>query len=277
MTCGSCASSRSSDGTTAQYDAIAEVYDGYPGNYLEDVLFFAEEAKAAGSPVLEVGAGTGRLALCLAAVGVDVVGIDSSAAMLRVLARKQAGFPDVPGKVWTVAADMRRFALRQRFTLAIVAFRTFLYLLTRADQRRALRAIRRHLAPGGRLVMSFFVPPVELLSRGGTAEREMVRFPAPAGGGEVVAYDQTEVVRGRQRVISHIAYEWQDGSGRISRRLEHRLAARYLFPREVPPLLEGSGYRVAAVYGDFDRRPLTARSREQIWVAEPIGRLESSS
>ncbi|MDH4179824.1 MAG: hypothetical protein OEV33_04885, partial [Armatimonadota bacterium] len=71
MTCASCASSSGCERAAAQYDAIAELYDGYPGNYLEDILFFVEEAKRAGSPVLEVGVGTGRLALCLAAVGLD--------------------------------------------------------------------------------------------------------------------------------------------------------------------------------------------------------------
>jgi hypothetical protein len=44
---------------------------------------------------------------------------------------------------------------------------------------------------------------------------------------------------------------------------------RYVFPEEVPPLLEGCGYRVVAAYGGFDRRPLDGNSREQIWIAEP--------
>jgi SAM-dependent methyltransferase len=252
-----------------QYDAIAELYDGYPGNYLEDIVFFVEEANQAGSPVLEVGVGTGRLALCLAAAGLDVVGIDSSPAMLRVLARKRKAAGEVSGRISVLAADMRAFALRQRFRMAIVAFRTFLYLLTRADQRRALRAIRRHLTPGGRLAMSFFVPPRELIARGRTDEGEMTRFLAPEATGEVVAYDWTEFVPTRQRVISHITYEWRDEGERTTRRLQQDMPARYVFPDEVPPLLETCGYRVLAAYGGFDRRPLADDSREQVWIAEP--------
>ncbi len=268
MTCASCASSSVKDALAAQYDGIAELYDGYPGNYLEDVLFFVGEAKEIGSPVLEVGVGTGRLALCLAAAGLDVVGIDSSAAMLRVLARKRDGIAELAGRVRAVAADMRAFALRRRFGMAIVAFRTFLYMLTRSDQRRALRAIRRHLRPGGRLVMSFFVPPGELIAKGRTERGEMTRFAAPDGEGEVAAYDWTEFVPRWQRVVSHITYEWSDGRGREARRLDRELVARYVFPGEVPTLLENCGYRVVAAYGDFDRRPLGEESREQIWVAE---------
>lgn len=251
-----------------QYDAIAELYDGYPGNYLEDILFFVEEGKRAGSPVLEVGVGTGRLALCLAAVGLDVVGIDSSMAMLRTLARKREAVGKTVGRVRVLAADMRAFALRKRFQLAIVAFRTFLYLLTRADQRRALRAIRRHLLPRGRLAMSFFVPPPQFLAAGGTEEREMARFPAPEGRGEIVAYDWTEIVPQRRRVVSHITYEWRDGKKGPGRRLQRDLAARYVFPDEVPPLLEGCGYRVLEAYGTFARGALAPDSGEQIWIAE---------
>lgn len=254
----------------AQYEAIAELYDGYPGNYLEDILFYAEEAKQAGSPVLEIGVGTGRLAFCLAAIGLDVIGLDSSPSMLRLLERKREAVGGQPGRLQVVAADMRRFSLRQRFPLAICAFRTFLHLLTRADQRRALRAIRRHLAPGGRLIMSFFVPPKELLAAGGAPTVEMTRFPAPDGTGEVVAYDRTEVVAARRRLHSHITYEWRDDSDRPLRTLQHTMSMRYLFPEEVPLLLENCGYRALDCYGDFDRTPLTDRSREQIWIAEPI-------
>jgi SAM-dependent methyltransferase len=274
MTCASSASSSARQRPGAQYDGIAELYDGYPGNYLEDILFFVEEAQAVGSPVLEVGVGTGRLGFCLAAVGLDVVGIDNSPAMLQVLERKRAEVRALRGRLHAVAADARTFELRCRFALAIMAFRTFLYLLTRRDQRRALRRIRRHLLPGGRLAMSFFVPPADLLSAGGTEPHEMARFPAPDGDGEIVAIDGTEVRPAPRRVISHIRYEWHRVGRTPARELEHTLTARYMFPEEVPPLLESCGYRVIDVYGGFDRSPLTERSREQIWLAEPAPRRE---
>jgi SAM-dependent methyltransferase len=253
----------------AQYDEIAELYDGYPGNYLEDILFFVEEAQKAGSPILEIGVGTGRLAFCLAAAGLDVVGIDSSPAMLRVLQGKRAEAPALPGRLRVLAADVRAFSLRPRFSMAIAAFRTFLYLFTRREQRRALRAIRRHLAPGGRLAMSFFVPPPQLLAEGRTEPREMTRFPAPDGSGEVVASDWTEWRPARQRVVSHMTYEWRREGGLPARRVDRTLAARYMFPEEVPPLLEGCGYRIVEAYGGFDRSALADDSREQIWIAEP--------
>jgi SAM-dependent methyltransferase len=274
MTCASCGSSRESGSAPAQYEAIADLYDGYPGNYLDDVVFYAEEARRAGASVLELGVGSGRLAFCLAAVGVDVLGLDSSPAMLRGLARRRRELPGTAGRVRVLASDMRCFCLRRRFPLAIIAFRTFLYMLTSVDQLRALRCIRRHLAPGGRLIMSFFVPPPALIAEGRTERQEAARFPAPEGAGEVVAFDWTEFVPARQHVISHITYEWREEDGRTSRRLEHELVMRYLFPSEVTPLLRRAGYRVVETYGGFDRSPLTATSREQIWIAEPVRRQE---
>ena len=104
-----------------QYDLIAELYDGYPGSYLDDIVFYAEEAKRAGSPVLEIGVGTGRLAFCLAAIGVDVVGIDSSAAMLEALERKREQVGELAGRIEVGEADMRRFALQRRFISGLLA------------------------------------------------------------------------------------------------------------------------------------------------------------
>jgi hypothetical protein len=56
--------------------------------------------------------------------------------------------------------------------------------------------------------------------------------------------------------------------------IHHTLTARYVFPEEVPPLLESCGYRVVAVYGGFDRGRLIEGSREQIWLAEPRSKRE---
>ncbi len=277
MTCVSCdSSSRPSE--AAQYDLIAELYDGYPGNYLDDIVFFAEEAARAGSSVLELGVGTGRLAFCLASLGLEVVGLDSSIAMLRVLQRKRAQAGALPGRVQVIAGDMRRFALQTKtdFKLVIVAFRTFLYLLTKTEQQQALRCIRRHLAPEGLLAMSFFVPPAELLAKGRTEPAEMTRFRAPEGRGEIVATDWAEFLPAKQRVISHITYEWRDRDDHTFKQINHNLVARYIFPEEVPPLLTSSGFEVVAAYGGFDRRPLTPTSREQIWLARPIKKKRGS-
>jgi len=78
-------------------------------------------------------------------------------------------------------------------------------------------------------------------------------------------------------VVSHITYEWRNGADRVTRQQQHVLVARYVFPNEVPPLLESCGYRVVAAYGGFDRRPLDGDSREQIWLAQPTCKREKKA
>ena len=125
--------------------------------------------------------------------------------------------------------------------------------------------------------MSFFVPPADLLAMGQTETHEMARFPAPDGDGDVVALDRTEIIPSKQRLVSHITYEWRDDRDETTRRLEHTMTMRYMYPEEVPPLLESCGYRVVEAYGGFDRSPLEADSREQIWLAEPTARRSTAT
>src|ERR687886_3131524 len=76
--------------TTSPYDAIARLYDAWSRSVTEDIPFYVEEALAAGGPVVELGVGTGRIAVPVAEAGVRVIGVDSSAAMLEVCAERAA-------------------------------------------------------------------------------------------------------------------------------------------------------------------------------------------
>jgi SAM-dependent methyltransferase len=120
------------------------------GSYAEDVGLWRELAAAAGAgPVLDVGAGTGRISLDLAARGVPVVALDSEASLLDALRERAGALP-----VETVCADARSFALGRTFALIIVPMQT-LQLLDGPDGRAAfLRCARQHLAAGGLLAVA---------------------------------------------------------------------------------------------------------------------------
>jgi SAM-dependent methyltransferase len=114
------------------------------GAYGEDLPLWRALAAEAGGPVLDVGAGTGRVTLDLAAGGAAVVALDVDAALLVALERRAAGLP-----VETVAADARAFALGRRFSLVLLPMQT-LQLLGGATGRAAfLRCALDHLEPGG--------------------------------------------------------------------------------------------------------------------------------
>jgi SAM-dependent methyltransferase len=120
------------------------------GGYAEDLALWRELAAAAGGggPVLDVGAGTGRVTLDLAAAGVEVVALDADAQLLAALAARAARSGLAP--IETVCADARGFALdERRFALIIVPMQTLQLLGGRAGRKTFLRAARAHLAPGG--------------------------------------------------------------------------------------------------------------------------------
>jgi SAM-dependent methyltransferase len=116
------------------------------GSYGEDLALWRTLAGVTGGPVLDVGAGTGRVSLALAAGGVAVVALDTEAALLAVLDRRAAALP-----VETVVADARDFALDRRFGLIVVPMQTLQLLGGPRGRAAFLRCALDHLRPGGLL------------------------------------------------------------------------------------------------------------------------------
>jgi SAM-dependent methyltransferase len=138
----------------------AEAYDadlGRSADAMDDVPFYVDLARQAagrGEAVLELACGTGRVTIPIAQAGVEVTGLDNAPAMLDVARRKAAA---AGVDVRWVLGDMRTFRLGQRFGLVIIPFRSFLHLLTDADQQACLQHVYEHLLPGGRFALNFFV------------------------------------------------------------------------------------------------------------------------
>jgi len=152
-------------GPSTYGDAFADVYDDWYGDVGDpDTAAAAVRGLAAGGPVLELGVGSGRLAVPLADAGVPTWGLDASAAMLERLAARPGG-----DRVRAVLGDMAapRAALEKagfggadgpRFSVVVAAFNTFFLLATEAAQRACLAAVADLLAPDGRLVVEAYVP-----------------------------------------------------------------------------------------------------------------------
>ena len=153
------------------YDKIAHLYDPWSASVVEDIEFYVEEARRSGGPVVELAVGTGRIAVPIAASGIEVIGVDSSAGMLEV-AREAAAAAGV--EVDLRLGDLRDPPVEGTFPLVIVAFRSLLHMETEGDRRAALRAVHRLLEPGGRLVFDVFAPAPDDISEthGRWLERE---------------------------------------------------------------------------------------------------------
>jgi len=127
---------------------------------IEDISFYVEEALAAGGPVVELGVGTGRIAIPTAMAGVSLIGVDSSPEMLAVCweRAREAGIAE---RLDLRYGDMRDPPVEGTFPLVIVPFRSMLHMETDADRRAVLRAIKRHLARDGRLIFDVFAPAAD--------------------------------------------------------------------------------------------------------------------
>jgi SAM-dependent methyltransferase len=244
------------------YQSVADLYDHVvPYRNRPDVSFFVEEARAAGGSVLELGCGSGRVLIPTARAGVAIVGIDLSAAMLEICRRRLLDEPEeVRARVHLNQADMRDFQLERAFHLATVPFRPFQHLTSVADQLACLAAIRRHLVPGGRVVLDLFNPSLEALVSPtlGQEVGEEPEFTAPDG--RRVIRKHKIVSRDHATQISQVEliYYITHPDGRRERAV-HAFLMRHLFRFEAEHLLARSGFELETVYADYDRSPFGSK------------------
>ena len=232
------------------YDSIARLYDPWSVSVTEDVGFYVDLALRAGGPVVELGVGTGRIAVPTAAAGVRVIGVDSSKGMLEVCAEAAAA-AGVSHLLDLRVGDLLDPPVQERVRLVTSPFRAFLHLHTDDDRLRALGAARDLLEPDGRLVFDVFRPGPEDIAdtNGRWLEREPEIF-------ERADWD-TE----RRRLT--LSVRGPDGSTTM------KLA--WLSPDEWGALIERAGFDVEAHYGWFDRRPYVG-GEDSVWIARrPAG------
>jgi SAM-dependent methyltransferase len=231
----------------SSYDAIAELYDPWSASVVEDVAFYLEEARRSGGPVVELGVGTGRIAVPLGADGIRVIGVDSSRAMLEVCARRAA----LAGVTLDLrVGDLREPPVAERVPLVICPFRSLLHMHTDEDRLGVLGAAYDLLLPGGRFVFDVFTPDADDIAQ--TQGRWLEREP---GIFEHAVWDEsartlTLTVRGDER--------------------ETTMALAWLSPDEWRDLLEQAGFEIEACYGWFDRTPYKGRE-DTVWVTRRAG------
>ncbi|HEX5012804.1 MAG TPA: class I SAM-dependent methyltransferase [Candidatus Limnocylindrales bacterium] len=253
----------------AVYDAMSR---DVPGG--DDIGFFADLAAETGGPILELGCGTGRVALPLAAMGNAVVGLDLSAAMLRrAEAKRSALEPAVRDRLTFVEGDMTSTAAGDGFGLAFAAYRAFMMVLTPDDQLATLRSVRSQLRPDGLVAIDLFDPRFDLLV-GHDEDAATVRgtYVNPETGRPVRATVMTRTVDLVAQTLSERwLFEELDELGHPSRSEIERLDLRWTFRHEMRHLLTLAGFEPVAEYSDF-ARSAPAYATEQIWVARVASR-----
>jgi SAM-dependent methyltransferase len=219
---------------TSPYDAIAQLYDPWSRSVTEDVPFYVAEARKAGGPVVELGVGTGRIAVPVAQRGIDVIGVDSSAGMLEVC-RRRAEEAGVAERVDLRLGDLSDPPIPEHVRLVLCPFRAYLHLQDDEARLRALAAARELLVPGGRLIFDVFQPRQDDIAdtHGRWIEREPGIF--ERADWDAVARTLTLSVRG-------------PGG-------ESTMALSWISREEWDALIVRAGLTVERVYGWFDYRP----------------------
>ena len=233
-------------------EAIAARYDEtsaemFAPEGLEPCVAFLEQ-QARGGRALELGIGTGRLALPLAARGVEVHGIDLSTAMVERLRAKPGG-----DGIGVTIGDYATASAPGTFRLAFLCWNGIQNLTTQDAQVACFGNVARHLEPGGRFVVEVGLPDLQRLPPG-------ERYRPFRVDADRLGFDEYDVVT--QGLVSH--HVFLDGS--TARR--ESVPFRYVWPSELDLMARLAGLRPLERWGTWHRDPFTSESRDLIAMWE---------
>jgi len=246
------------------YDDAPDLYDAHYLAYRDDVPFYTRLAADAGGPVLELGAGTGRVTEALARAGHHVVAVDASPAMLA-RAEERLAAAGVKDDVRLLEADMRDLDLGERFPLVVAPFNVLMHAYTLDDQDSTLSSVVRHLADGGTFAFDLYAPRF--------GPRGVVRVEPGLGASLAAArpgerhdvFLVQEVDEVAQLATTTYFHDATRGDGTVTRRVTV-LRQRYYTRFEVERLCRAAGLRVS-VHGGFDRSRYDERSPLMVCLA----------
>lgn len=230
-------------------DRIAEIYDELHAWHLDTDTAVDALAKLAGDgPVLELGVGTGRLALPLAERGLEVHGIDASEAIVARLREKPSG-----DRIPVTMGDFAEVPVDGAFRLVFVAFNTFFALPSQEDQVRCFRGVADHLTDDGIFVIEAFVPDPSRFDRGQRLEASKVETD------RVVLEASTHDPVAQRSVALHVVISGQGPK-------VYPVEIRYAWPAELDLMARLAGLRLRNRWGGWREEPFTASSTRHVSI-----------
>ncbi|MDH3728009.1 MAG: class I SAM-dependent methyltransferase [Myxococcales bacterium] len=253
-----------STGSEAHY-SDGRYYDQTYRRRRQDVRFYTDLAIESGGPVLELGVGTGRVALSIAKKGIEIVGVEPVAPMLEQAeenVRRLA--PTARDRIELRQGDLRKLRLRRRFPLVIAPFHVWNHLYTRGDIEQGFRTVRHHLRRGGRFAFDVLLPDPASLARS----------PAKRYRGGLVPHPHDGI---RYRYSEYFSYDPASQVETVMMDFEHPddpnrsfctpLTQRQFFPAELEALLHYNGFTIESHRGDFEGKPISLATESQVIVA----------
>lgn len=245
---------------TEEAERLAAFYDLQFDAREDDVNWARRLAGRTGGPILELGCGSGRIAVPLASDGLSVVGLDRSAAMLaRAHGRAHRAGVDVR----FVEADMRDFSLDKTFALILIPFSSFLHLAP-DDRFACLARVREHLSAHGRFALDVFQPdPLKIAGRDGGVLEE-VSFEDPDTRERITRFSSGVAT------VDSTTFTWRFdavGVDHLVRRYERVVTLHFFYRRELGLTLEAAGFELETLHGDYDGSPADEHSPRLIAIA----------
>lgn len=239
------------------YDDSADIYDLQYEAYRADVPHYVRLADDVGGPVLELGAGTGRITEALARAGHRVVGVEPAGAMRE---RAAARFGNAPWaeRITLHAGDMRDLQLGEHFPLIIAPFNTLMHAYTLEDQDRTMQSVLAHLTPGGVFAFDLYRP--QNVHTG--VVRAEPEWQDLQPGLDVFFVQQHDPLK---QLLTSRYYIDQVTHGQLTRR-HTVLTQRYYHRFEIERLLRTHGFTYR-LYGSFQKELLTAESHYFVAIA----------
>ncbi len=233
------------------------LYDAANTWKTNDIEFIANAADEFGGPVLELGAGTGRLALPILKQGHAYTGIESSPAFVKYAKNKLAQFGE---NATMLEGDMRSFELDQKFQFIFIGFNSIFHLMNERDVLSFFQSVKKHLTNDGTFLIDTFIPDPLFLYRD-KQRYYVMEFDMPGRDhcivSEINEYDN-------ETQINHIQwyfnYEGKDEPELFS------FDMHMIFPDTMDRLLTDAGLVIRGKYSDYEKTPLSSESQLQIYV-----------
>jgi SAM-dependent methyltransferase len=250
------------------YDEIARYYDLTHADLTADLPFILQLAAKAEGGILECGCGSGRILLSLARAGYRCTGVDNSAAMLSRAAAHLAKEPDAVQELVTLhQADMTRFTVENgRFALAIIPYNTLLHL-NNNQAVSALKRIRHHLAGNGRLFIDL-INPFAIADTPDTSEFSFEgEYVDPDSGKSILQFAANQLDESNQTLHITWAYDTATDITNVKRTIV-KSSYYYRFPHQLDLLLQQTGYKLKAIFGDYDQSIFDESSERLLMLAQ---------
>jgi len=233
-----------------------------------DIPFYIEYAREQSGEILELGCGTGRVALALAKEGFNVTGLDLSQQMLDVFQEKLVDNPSIAGKVELIHGNMADFSLGRRFALIMAPFRVFQCLTSNDDIASSLKCIREHLTDDGIFIVNVFNPKITANESWDSWDSpdEIIDFEGidkKTGAHVIRKHCKERIDMANQVIYPYFVHQVTYPDGRAERIVDH-LQLKYYYRHQLRAVVEAAGLTITEEYSWYDKTP--PGGREIIFV-----------